>query len=100
MADINHEGEHDEKKMVENQVHKQPEKRDMMNDINPKGKDDEEEVGGKQLVATEDTPRLRKEESMTKDWKMKAEIRFVQSDVLDDTKKKKMMTLKKKQKPK
>ena len=57
-----------------------------MNDINPEGKDDEEEVVEKQLVATEDAPRLRREESMTEDWKMKAEIRFVQSDVLDDAK--------------
>jgi hypothetical protein len=70
MADINRNGEHDEKKMVENQVHKQPEKRDMKNDINPEGKDDKEEVVEKQLAATEDAPRLRKEESMTKDWKM------------------------------
>jgi hypothetical protein len=58
----------------------------MMNDINPEGKDDEEEVVEKQLVATEDAPRLRKEESMTEDWKMKAEIRFVQSNDLDDAK--------------
>jgi hypothetical protein len=53
MADINLEGEHDEKKMVENQAHKQPEKRDMMNDINPEGSD-EEEVVEKQLGATDD----------------------------------------------
>jgi hypothetical protein len=72
--------------MVENQVHKQPEKRGMMNDINPEGKDDKEEVVEKQLVATEHAPRLRQEESMTEDWNMKAEIRFVQSDILDDTK--------------
>jgi hypothetical protein len=115
MADINLEGEHDEKKMVENQVHKLPEKRDMMidinpegeydeektlkkqpyekpekrdvvADINPEGKYDEEEVVEKQLVATEDAPRLRREESMTEDWKMKAEICFAQSDVLNDAK--------------
>jgi hypothetical protein len=72
--------------MVENQVHKPPGKKDMMNDINPEGKDDEKEVVGKQLVATEDAPRLGKEESMTKDWKMKVEIRPVQSEVLDDAK--------------
>jgi hypothetical protein len=72
--------------MVENQVHKQHVKRDMMNDINPEGKDDEKEVVEKQLVATEDAPRLRKKESMTKDWKMKVEIRSVQSDVLGDAK--------------
>jgi hypothetical protein len=40
----------------------------------------------KQLVATEDAPRLRKEESMTEEWKMKTEKCFVQSDVLGDTK--------------
>ena len=86
MADINFKGEHNEKKLVKNQVHKKPEKRDMMNDISPEGKDYEKEVVEKQLVATKDPLRLRIEESMTEEWKMKAETRFVQSDVLGDTK--------------
>jgi hypothetical protein len=82
MTNINLEGEHDEKKMVDNQVQKQPEKRDMMNDTNPERKD----VVEKQQVATEDAPRLRKEESITEDWKMKAEILSIRSDILGDAK--------------
>jgi hypothetical protein len=40
----------------------------------------------KQLVVTGDAPRLGKEENTAEDWKMKAEVCFVQGDGLDDTK--------------
>jgi hypothetical protein len=79
-------GEYDQEKTVKKQPYEKPEKRDVVVDINPEGKDDEEEVVENQLVATEDAPRLRREQIMTEDWKMKAEIRFAQSDVLDDAK--------------
>jgi hypothetical protein len=57
-----------------------------MIDINSEGKYNEEEVAEKQLVAPEDTPRLGREESIAEDWKIKAEIRLVQGDGLDDAK--------------
>jgi hypothetical protein len=38
MTDANSKGRDDEGKMVEKEVHKQPEKRDVMIDINSKGK--------------------------------------------------------------
>jgi hypothetical protein len=55
-------------------------------DTNSEGKYNEEEVAEKQLVATRDASRLRREKSIAKDWKMKAEIHFVQGDGLDDAK--------------
>jgi hypothetical protein len=47
---------------------------------------DKEEVAEKQLVATGDTPRLRRKGSTAKDWKMKAEVSLVQDDGIDDIK--------------
>ena len=40
----------------------------------------------KQLVATGDAPRLKRKENIAEDWKMKAEISFVQDDGMDDAK--------------
>jgi hypothetical protein len=86
MVDVNPKGKHDNEKTVEKPLHDKPEKRDMRIDINSEGKYDEEEVAEKQLVATGDAPGLRREESIAEDWKMKAEIRLVQGDGLDDAK--------------
>jgi hypothetical protein len=82
--DINPEGKHDDEKTVKKQLYEKPEKRDVVADINSEGKYDEEEVVEKQLVATGAAPRLGKEEITAEDWKMKAELRFVQGDGLDD----------------
>jgi hypothetical protein len=112
MVDINPKGKHDNEKTMEKQLYEKPENRDMMSDINPEGeydenqtakkpekkedvvantnsedKYDEEEVAEKQLVATGDAPRLRKEDSIAKEWKMKAEISLVQDNGIDDAKK-------------
>jgi hypothetical protein len=37
MVDINPKGKHDDEKMVEKRLYEKPEKRDMMIDINPEG---------------------------------------------------------------
>jgi hypothetical protein len=42
----------------------------MMTNSNPEGKYDKKEVEEKQPVATEDAPRLRREESTVEGWKM------------------------------
>jgi hypothetical protein len=94
MIDINPEGKYDEEKIVKKKLYEKHEKREVVVDINPEGKDDEEEVVEKQLVATEDAPELISSiygqyddaEEEAEDWKMKAEIRFAQNDVLDDAK--------------
>jgi hypothetical protein len=71
---------------VEKTFYEKPDWRDMMIDINSKGKYNKEEVAEKQLVAPEDEPRLGREESIAEDWKIKAEIRLVQGDRLDAAK--------------
>ena len=58
----------------------------MMINSNPEGKYDKKEVAEKQLVATEDAPRLGRKESTVEGWKMKAETCLVQGDGLGDTK--------------
>jgi hypothetical protein len=74
-------GEHDEEKTVEKQPYEKPEKKDVVADINSEGKHSEDEVVEKQLY---DAPRLGKGEIGAHDWKMKAEVCFVQGDGLDD----------------
>jgi hypothetical protein len=77
MVDTNSKVKHGNEKTTEKSLDEKPDWRDMMI---------KEEVAEKQLVATEDAPRLRKEESTADDWRMKAETRQVQGDGLDDTK--------------
>ena len=86
MSDTNPEGKYDKEKTVKKQLYEKPEKRDVVANTISEGKYDKEDVAEKQLVATGDTPRLRREESMAEDWKMKAEIRRIQGDGLDDAK--------------
>jgi hypothetical protein len=72
---------------VREDMYEKPEKRDVMGNINPEGKYDEEKVVEKQLVATggnfrreipaTDAPRLNNEIIAAEDWKKKAEVRFI-----------------------
>ena len=86
MIDINPKGKHDNEKTVEKPLYEKPAKEDVVANTNSEGKYNEEEVAEKQLVATGDAPRLRREESIAEDWKMKAEIRLIQGDGPDDAK--------------
>jgi hypothetical protein len=84
MIDINPKGKHNNEKTVEKPLYEKPEKGDVVADTNSEGKYNEEEFAEKQQVATGDGPRLRRKESIAENWKMRAEIIFVQDDGMDD----------------